>query len=96
MEPTETTEEPRVPFRQLVRNFLIEMAVYGLLLVAYFYVALIFLGEPLAKLYQENLTLYALIALTLMVVQAVFLEFITSFLFDFLGLHRLTSSPPKH
>jgi hypothetical protein len=39
---------------------------------------------------------YGIIGLTLIVVQAVFLEFITSFLFDFLGLHRLTSKSDKH
>jgi len=79
------------PFRQLVRNFLIEMAIYGVLLVGYFYVALRFLGEPLKRLFDQSLLFYAISGLILIVVQAVVLEFITSWLFDFLGLNRLTS-----
>lgn len=78
------------PFRQMLRNMLIEMAVYGVLLAGYFYVALRFLGEPLKNLFEQNLTFYAFSGLLLIVLQAVILEFITSWLFDFLGLHKLT------
>lgn len=80
----------RIPFKDLLRNFLVELVVYGVLIAVYFYVALQYLGEPLSKLYAENLTLYAFIGLGLIVGQAVILEFVTSFLFDFLGIHRLT------
>jgi hypothetical protein len=80
----------RVPFRVLIRNFLIELIVYGGLLVVYFFVALRYLSEPLAQLFENDLVVYAIIGLGLIVVQAVVLEFVTSFLFDFLGLHRLT------
>ena len=79
------------PFRQTIRNLLIEMSVYGVLLVGYFYIALRFLGEPLKNLFEQNLPFYAISGLVLIVAQAVVLEFITSWLFDFLGLHRLTS-----
>jgi hypothetical protein len=79
------------PFRQIIRNLLIEMAVYGVLLVGYFYIALRFLGEPLKNLFDQSLVFYAISGLILIVAQAVVLEFITSWLFDFLGLHRLTS-----
>jgi hypothetical protein len=78
-------------FRQMIRNFLIEMAIYGALLVGYFYVALRFLGEPLKNLFDQSLLFYAITGLILIVAQAVLLEFITSLLFDFLGLNRLTS-----
>ncbi len=88
--------EPQTPFKQLIRNFLIEMVVYGVLLVAYFFLALRFLAEPLSKLFENNLVVYAFLGLLLIVVQAVFLEFVTSLLFDFLGLHRLTSKSRKH
>ena len=80
----------RIPFKNLLRNFLVELVVYGGLIAVYFYVALQYLGEPLSKLYAENLTLYAVIGLGLIVVQAVVLEFVTTFLFDFLGINRLT------
>ena len=79
------------PFRQLLRNFLIELAIYGLLLVGYFFIALRYLGEPLKNLFDQSLHFYAIAGLVLIVVQAVVLEFITSWLFDFLGLNRLTS-----
>jgi hypothetical protein len=79
------------PFRQVIRNLLIEMVVYGILLVGYFYIALRFLGGPLKNLFNQNLPFYAISGLILIIVQAVLLEFITSWLFDFLGLHRLTS-----
>lgn len=79
------------PIRQLIRNFLIEMVIYGILLVGYFYIALRFLGDPLKTLFDQSLPVYAFVGLALIVTQAVFLEFITSLLFDFLGLHRLTS-----
>ena len=83
-------QKDRIPFRALLRNFLVELVVYGGLIAVYFYVALQYLGEPLAKLYAENLTLYAVVGLGLIVFQAIILEFVTSFLFDFLGIHRLT------
>ena len=96
METGEKDTKPQVPFRELIRNFLIELAVYGVLLVIYFFVALRYLAEPLARLFENNLLVYAFMGLGLIVVQAVFLEFITSFLFDFLGLHRLTSKHGQH
>jgi hypothetical protein len=83
-------KKPKVPFGILVRNFLVEIFVYGVLLVVYFYLALRYLSEPLTQLFGSNLVAYAIIGLGLIVVQAVFLEFVTSLLFDFLGLHRLT------
>lgn len=86
--------EQKVPYRSLIRNFLIEMVVYGLLLVVYFLLALRYLGEPLAKLFAEDLHLYSILSLVLIVAQAVALELVVSFLFDFLGLNRLTSN--KH
>jgi hypothetical protein len=83
-------KKPRVPFGILIRNFLVELIVYGVLLVVYFFVALRYLSEPLEQLFNNDLIVYAVIGLSLIVVQAVFLEFVTSLLFDFLGLHRLT------
>ena len=73
----------------LIRNFLIEMVIYGLLVVGYFYLALRLLGDPLKKLFDENLLLYALVALTLIVAQSVLLEVVTSFLVGQLKLERL-------
>lgn len=75
--------------RSLVRNFILEMIVYGALVVIYFLVVLRFLGQPLTELYNSNLRYYAIVALVLIVAQGVVLEWVTSFLLDFLGLERL-------
>ena len=83
-------QKDRIPFKDLLRNFFVELVVYGGIIAIYFYVALQYLGEPLAKLYADNLTLYAVIGLSLIIIQAIILEFVTSFLFDFLGINRLT------
>jgi len=83
-------KKPKVPFGAIIRNLLVELIVYGILLVVYFFIALRYLSEPLAHLFENDLVMYAILGLGLIVVQAVFLEFVTSLLFDFLGLHRLT------
>ena len=75
--------------KSLVRNFILEMIVYGALFVIYFMVLLRFLGQPLTGLYDSNLRYYAIVALALIVAQGVVLEWVTSFLLDFLGLERL-------
>lgn len=77
-----------VNLRRLIRNLLIELVVYAGLLVAYFFLVLRVLGEPLESLYVADLRLYALAALGLIVAQAVLLELLTSFLMDRLGLER--------
>jgi hypothetical protein len=73
----------------LVRNFVIELIVYSILVVAYFVVAIRLLGEWLARLFHSNLVTYALISLGLIVAQGVLLDVITSFLLDRLNLSRL-------
>jgi hypothetical protein len=75
--------------RKIVRNFLLELVVYGALVVAYFILVLQSLGNWLTSLYNNNLTVYAVVALVLIVVQAVILEKVTTFLIERLGLERL-------
>ncbi|MFQ5944650.1 MAG: hypothetical protein ACE5NC_00150 [Anaerolineae bacterium] len=79
----------QIRLRILIRNFLIELVVYGLLVVGYFFVVLRVLAEPLQMLFGEDLIFYAIAGLILMVAQAVALEWVTSFLVDRLGLERL-------
>lgn len=79
----------RLRLRILIRNFLIELLVYALLVVGYFFLVLRLLAEPLQRLFGEDLIFYAVMALGLMVAQAVALEWVTSFLVDRLGLERL-------
>ena len=75
--------------RSLLRNFILEMILYGILVVAYFLVVLRYLGDPLTELYDANLRLYAVVALALIMAQGVVLEWVTSFLVDIMGLERM-------
>jgi hypothetical protein len=75
--------------RILLRNFAIELIVYGIMVVVYFFLVLQTIGPWLTDLYYTNLRVYAVVALVLIVVQAVFLGWITSFLIERLGLERL-------
>ena len=75
--------------RNMIINFIIELVIYGILVVAYFFLVLRYLRIFLTDLYQNNLIAYAIIGLILIVVQAVVLEAVTSFLLDRLRLERL-------
>jgi hypothetical protein len=74
---------------RLIGNFAIEMVVYGALLVGYFLLVLRLLAYPLEQLFLSSLVLYAIVALVLIVAQAVLLEFVTSFAMKLLGLDKL-------
>jgi hypothetical protein len=74
--------------RVLVRNMVIELLIYGVLLVIYFYVVLRFLGGFLTNLFHEQLIVYGVVGLGLIVIQAVILEAVTSFLLGLLRLDR--------
>ncbi|MBN2501060.1 MAG: hypothetical protein JXB38_09810 [Anaerolineales bacterium] len=76
-------------FKVWLRKFLIELVLYGLLVVGYFFLALRYLGDPLARLFQDNLRYYAIASLLLIVAQGVLLDFVVTFLLDFFGLDRL-------
>lgn len=73
---------------RVIRNLVTELIVYGTLVIVYALGVLQFLADPLANLYHSNLTLYAWVALFLIVGQGVILEMLTSFLVDRLRLTR--------
>jgi hypothetical protein len=73
----------------LLRNFAIEVAIYTLLVVVYFFLVLRLLGKPLETLFKDDIVLYAFVALILIVAQGVLLDWVTSFLINRLGLDRL-------
>jgi len=75
--------------RKMIGSFVIELIIYSFLVVAYFLAVLRLLGDPLYRLYSSNLTLYAFLALALIVAQAVVLEAVTSFIMGLLGLDQL-------
>lgn len=63
-----------------LRAFLIELAIYAVLVVAYFFAVLHFLGGWLFQLQQHHRYTYAGIAILLIIGQAVVLENVTTFL----------------
>jgi hypothetical protein len=63
-----------------VRAFAIELAIYALLVIAYFFLVLHFLGQWLYQLEIHHRYLYAGLAILLIVGQAVLLESLTTFL----------------
>ncbi|NIM93243.1 MAG: hypothetical protein GTO18_05975 [Anaerolineales bacterium] len=73
-------------FRPLMRSLAIELAIYAPLVTIYFFVVIRFLKEPLVRLYQENLTVYAIATLVVIVIQGVLLEMLTSWLLRRIGL----------
>jgi len=61
-----------------LRAFLIELAIYSVLVVVYFFLVLHFLGEWLVQLH--NRYAYAVVAILLIIGQAVLLEAVTTLL----------------
>ena len=63
-----------------LRAFLIELAVYAVFVIAYFFLVLHFLGAWLYQLEVNHRYTYAAVALLLIIGQAVVLESLTTFL----------------
>ena len=63
-----------------LRAFLIEIAIYAVLVVGYFFLVLHFLGEGLHRLEQNHRYAYAGAAILLMIGQAVVLQNVTTLL----------------
>jgi hypothetical protein len=63
-----------------LRAFLIELAVYAVLVVAYFFLVLHFLGEGLRQLEVNHRYTYAGVSILLIIGQAVLLENVTTML----------------
>ena len=74
--------------RLLIRNLVLELIVYAVLLVGYFFLVLRYLGELLADLFRNQTLVYAFLGLGLIVTQAVLLEILTSLLIRMLRLDR--------
>jgi hypothetical protein len=66
--------------RKTILSFLIELVVYGILVAAYFFLVLHFLGDWLADLDKRSVRLYALLSIGLIIGQSVVLESVTTFL----------------
>ncbi len=65
-------------------SFLAKLAIYAAFVFGYFFLVLHLLGNWLRQVFDENKTIYAFVALTLMVIQGVCLEMLTSVLMNVL------------
>ena len=70
-----------------LKSFVIELVVYGGLVVGYFFLVLNFLGDWLHHIYEHDRKLYACVALVLIVMQGVVLEVLTRVLLNFIKPH---------
>ena len=83
---TDRSNTQSISKRILIRNLVIELVLYGLLVTIYVLAVLRWLVEPMQEMFHSNLTLYAFLGLAMMVAQAVILERLTTFLIERLGL----------
>ena len=72
-----------------IRTLVIELTIYGFLLVIYFLVVLQYLDGFLTNLFHTQTWTYAFLGLGLIVAQAVVLEKFTSYLLQWLRLDRI-------
>ncbi len=77
----EHKDEPAEPFS--LRAFLIELVIYTVLVVTYFFLVLHFLGGWLKGLFDHERGAYAAVGLAVVVTQAALLEMLTSGLLHF-------------
>jgi hypothetical protein len=70
--------------KKTVRSFAIELVVYGILVAAYFFLVLHFLGDWLAQLDHDRIKTYAVVSIALIIGQAVVLESVTTLIFKLL------------
>ena len=70
-----------------LRVFVIELAIYAVLVTGYFFLVLHLLGEWLYELAARHRYTYALVAILLIVGQAVALDAVTTLLFRLLRRH---------
>jgi hypothetical protein len=67
-----------------LRAFSIELAIYAVLVAAYFFLVLHLLGNWLYRLETQHRVLYAVVALVLIAGQAIVLDAVTTLLFRLL------------
>ena len=74
--------------RKRLQIFGIQMVIYGVLVSIYLVLVWRYLKDWLVMLYNENLGLYAVISLAFIIIQAVFLDYVTTFIMNRLGLNK--------
>lgn len=76
------------PPKRTLLGFAIELVIYAALITIYFFLVLSFLGDWLRSLFLEHRDVYAVVAILLMIGQAVVLELVTNILATFLRLRK--------
>jgi hypothetical protein len=66
--------------KALLKTYVLEFLVYGVLLVAYYFLVLHLLGDWLNGLFHKDRKLYAFTALALIAAQGILLDLVTRFL----------------
>ena len=74
--------------RKLLRNLIVEIIIYSLLIFGYYLLVLRWLGDWIASMFNSNLYIYAFAGLGLIFIQAVLLDFVTSFLMKYIKLDQ--------
>ena len=72
----------------LFRNLLIEIIIYSVLIFAYYLLVLRWLDDWLLMIFNTNLVYYAIAGLGMIFIQAVLLDFITSYLMKLIKLDQ--------
>ena len=75
--------------KKLIRIFGLQLLIYSVLVTIYLFLIMRYLSDWLVLLYDENLPLYAVISLAFIVLQAVMLDWLTTFLMDRFGMEHL-------
>jgi hypothetical protein len=78
----------------LFRNLLIEIIIYSFLIFGYYLLVLRWLDDWLLSVFNSNLVYYAFVGLGMILIQAVLLDFVTSYLMKFIktdqfGIRRI-------
>lgn len=68
----------------LFRNLLIEIVIYSILIFGYYLLVLRWLDDWLLTIFNTNLVYYAFAGLGMILIQAVLLDFVTSYLMKFI------------
>ncbi|EEF62020.1 hypothetical protein [Pedosphaera parvula] len=74
--------------KTVLKSFCIELALYSVLVVGYFFLVLHLLGNWLFHLYENERKLYAVLCLVLIIGQGMVLEFLTRTLLRFIKFER--------
>jgi len=74
--------------KSLFKSFSIELPVYAILVVAYFFLILHFLGNRLYHMFKQERPWYAVMSLLLIIAQGIVLESLTRTLLRFIRHNR--------